>query len=208
MNPLVEPKLPSQLIRNIIGNKQGNFTVEDLFNTFGTQSFGLMFIIMALPLTIPLPPLVGFIPAGLICIWAGQRALGATELWLPRVIARLKVSPNIINNIESKAIPLCEKLEKKFFKNRSGNRLKESEIRLASFTVVFLSILIMLPTPGLNSIPALITIIMGLTILNNNRRLLWINISCSLLAIGFIGSTLYVGVEALLEQIDGFIQRY
>jgi hypothetical protein len=163
---------------------------------------------MALPLTIPLPPLIGFIPAGLICTWALQRALGITQLWLPRTIAQKKVSQNIIDSIENKALPLCEKLEKRFFKSKQLNRLKESEIRLASIAVVFLSMLIMLPTPFLNSIPAVIIIIMGLTILSNNRRLLWINMSFSLLALVFIGSTLYVGLEALIEEVNGFIQSY
>ncbi|NLO22291.1 MAG: exopolysaccharide biosynthesis protein, partial [Syntrophomonadaceae bacterium] len=68
--------------------------------------------------------------------------------------------------------------------------------------------LIMLPTPFLNSIPAVIIIIMGLTILSSNRRLLWINMSFSLLALGFIGSTLYVGLDALVEEINGFIKSY
>jgi hypothetical protein len=208
MNPGLEPILPSQLIRKVINTRGADFTVRDLFKTFGSQSFGLIFIAMALPLTIPLPPLIGFIPAGLICTWALQRALGITQLWLPRTIAQKKVSQNIIDSIENKALPLCEKLEKRFFKSKQLNRLKESEIRLASIAVVFLSMLIMLPTPFLNSIPAVIIIIMGLTILSNNRRLLWINMSFSLLALVFIGSTLYVGLEALIEEVNGFIQSY
>ncbi len=208
MNRLLEPKLPSQFIRTVISKKEADFTVEDLFNIIGSQSFGLMFIVMALPLTIPLPPLIGFIPAGLLCIWACQRAWGSSQLWLPKAIGKKKVSQNIINNIESKALPLCEKLESKLLKKRPGNRLKESEIRLASIAVVFLSMLIMLPTPFLNSIPAVIIIIMGLTILSSNRRLLWINMSFSLLALGFIGSTLYVGLDALVEEINGFIKSY
>jgi hypothetical protein len=207
MNCLLEPRLPSQLIRDIIRNKKGNFTVEDLFRTFGSQSFGLMFIVMALPLTIPLPPGIGFIPASLLCIWAFQRALGGTQLWLPKAIGKRKVSQTIIDKIETKALPLCEKLEGWFFKNRQLSSLKETEIRLASLAVVLLSMLIMLPTPFLNSIPAVIIILMGLTILNNNRRLLWINMSFSLLALGVIGSTLYLGSEVLLEGIEEFIKE-
>ena len=144
----------------------------------------------------------GFICTGL------QRALEINQLWLHRTIAQKKVSQNIIDSIENKALPLCEKLEKRFLKSKQLNRLKESEIRLASIAVVFLSMLIMLPTPFLNSIPAVIIIIMGLTILSNNRRLLWINMSFSLLALVFIGSTLYVGLEALIEEVNGFIQSY
>ena len=58
MNPGLEPILPSQLIRKVINTRGADFTVRDLFKTFGSQSFGLIFIAMALPLTIPLPPLL------------------------------------------------------------------------------------------------------------------------------------------------------
>jgi hypothetical protein len=40
--------------------------------------------------------------------------------------------------------------------------------------------------------------------INNNRKLLWINMSLGLLALFFIGSTLYVGAEALFEEIDEY----
>ncbi|MGI5912606.1 MAG: exopolysaccharide biosynthesis protein [Syntrophomonadaceae bacterium] len=199
MRSLSENKTPSQLIREAIGNKDSNLTIEDLINSFGSQSFGFMYIIMALPIIIPLPPGIGFIPAALLCIWALQRVLGKTCLWLPKVFSKLEISPKIINKIEVKALPFCEKLEKLFFNSRQTNMLKEVEIRLASLAVVFMSILIMLPTPFLNSIPAVIIILMGLTILNRNRKLLWLNMSFSLLALGFIGSTLYAGLDILFE---------
>ena len=194
-------ELPSQLIRSIILKNQGNYTVRDLFYTLGSQSFGLMFIVMGLFLTIPLPPGIGFIPASLLCIWSFQRALGGTQLWLPKIIAQKKVSPAITEKIETRALPLFEKVENWFFKFRYMKRLKETEIRLASLAVILLSLLIMLPTPFLNSIPAVIIVLMGLTIMSSNRRLLWVNMSFSILVIGFIGSTLYLGSEVILKEI-------
>ncbi|TYO92327.1 exopolysaccharide biosynthesis protein [Desulfallas thermosapovorans] len=200
-------KPPSQIIRDTIGKKKCTLTVEDLINALGSQSFGLMFIVMALPLTIPLPPGIGFIPAFLLCVWSFQRMLGKTTLWVPKAIGKREISQSLIIKIDAKAIPLCERLERYFFNCSQPNPLKETEIRLASLTVVFMSILIMLPTPFLNVIPAIITILMGLTILNSNRRLLWINMSFGLLALGFIGSTLYVGSELLLDEIGDFLQE-
>ena len=201
MSCLSNHKLPSQLIRDAIGNKDHAVKVEDLVNAYGSQSFGLLFIIMALPLTIPLPPGIGFIPAALLCIWSVQRSFGGTNLWLPKAIGKWELSEKFINKIEIKALPLCERLEKRFLSRRKTKMLNEVEIRLASLIVAFQSILIMLPTPFLNTIPAVITILTGLTILNNNRKLLWINISFGLLALFFIGSTLYVGAQTLFEEI-------
>ena len=204
MSYLSNDKPPSQLIRDAINKKDYKLKVEDFINAYGSQSFGLMFIILALPITVPLPPGVGFIPAALLCIWAIQRSLGKTVLWLPQFIGKWELSDNLIKKIEEKALPLCERLEDKFFYTSQARSLNEIEIRLASIVVTLQSILIMLPTPFLNSIPAVITIIMGLTILNNNRKLLWINMSLGLLALFFIGSTLYVGAEALFEEIDEY----
>lgn len=206
MSYLSDNKAPSQLIRDAIGNKDYNLKVEDLINAYGSQSFGLVFIVMALPLTVPLPPGVGFIPAALLCIWAIQRSIGGTFLWLPKVIGKHELSEKFIKKIEIKALPLCERLEKKFlYSSQKTRELSEMELRLASIVVAFQSILIMLPTPFLNTIPAVITILMGLTILNNNRKLLWINMSFGLLALFFIGSTLYVGAEVLFEEISDYL---
>lgn len=190
---------PSQLIREAIANKEQAFKVEDLIKAFGSQSFGLVFIVVALPLTIPLPPGVGFIPAGLLCVWALQRALGGTFLWLPKAIGRRELSEKFIMKIETKALPLCERLEKKFLNSNQPGRLSEAEIRAASMVIAFFSILIMLPTPFLNSLFALVIILMGLTVLNSNRRLLWINMSIGLLALLLLG---YVGSEVLVEIAD------
>src|SRR5690554_54394 len=200
------PKPPSQIIRAMLGEKEHTPTVEGLINAFGSQSFGLMFIVMALPLTVPLPPGLGFIPAALLCTWAFQRLLGQNSLWIPKIIGKREISRSVIDKIEVKAIPLCERLEKRFFSHSQQDSLKETEIRLASLAVVFMSLLIMLPTPFLNFIPAVITILIGPIIISNNRRLLWVNISFSLLALGYIGSTLYVESELLQNRIDGFLQ--
>lgn len=205
MSCLSGPKPLSQVIRDTIGKKECILTVEDLINVFGSQSLGLMYIVMALPLTIPLPPGIGFIPSALLCVWALQRTLGGTLLWLPKVIGKRKISQEIIMKIEAKTLPLCERLERFLPNSNQTSMLNELEIRLASVVVVFMSILIMLPS-FLNTIPAVIIILMGLTILNSNRKLLWINMSFGLLAFGFIGSTLYVGSVLLFEEISNLLK--
>lgn len=200
MSYMPENQMPSQLIRDVIGKSDHPLKVEDIINALGSQSFGLIFIVMALPLTIPLPPGIGFIPAALLLVWAVQRALGGNHLWLPKAVGRRKLSQKFINKIDNKALPLCERLEKKFLNSRP-EQLSEAEIRLASLVVALQSILIMLPTPFLNSLWAIITLLMGLTILNRNRKFLWLNMSVGLLAVFAFGSTLYAGSEALLEEL-------
>ncbi len=202
---LLESKPPSRLISDIISQKGGGIRVEDLIEAFGSQGFGLMFIIIALPLTVPLPPGVGFIPSVLLLVWAFQRAMGGTRIWLPKFIGRKVISREIIEKIENKAIPLCRKLEGYIMTGKQTTALKEAEIRLASLAVVLLSLFIMLPS-FLNSLPAIVVILIGLTLLNGNRKLLWINMSVSILAMGLLGSTIYVGSEALLREIRDYLQ--
>lgn len=207
MGMLLRAKPPSQIIRDTMANSVTNITVGDIIYALGSHSFGLLFIVIALPLIIPLPPGIGFIPALLLLVLALQRALGRSRLWFPKAISRRKVSPKILQKIDTKALPLYEKVERYCSKkNRETSDLYEMEIRLASMVVVLMSALMMLPTPFLNTIPAIITIIMGLAILNSNRRILWINMIFGVLALGLIGSTIFVGAELLLEEINDFIE--
>lgn len=208
MSCLIGSEPPSQIIRSAMASKIYILRVEDLINAFGSHSFGLLFILIALPLLIPLPPGLGFIPATLLCILALQRVFGRSHLWFPKIIGRQRVSPKTIRKIETRALPVFERLEGYCSNRNQISVLKELEMRLASIVVVLMSSLMMLPTPFLNTIPAIITIIMGLGILNNNRRILWINMFVGFLALGLIGSTLYVGAEFLLEEISELIDMH
>lgn len=129
-------------------------------------------------------------------------------MWVPKAIGKREISQALIRKIDAKALPFCERLERYFLKLNCSQQkvLNEPEMRLASLVVVLMSMLIMLPTPFLNTIPAVITILIGLTILNSNRRLLWINMSFGLLALAFIGSTLHAGSEFLYEEINDFLE--
>lgn len=83
-----ETQPPSQLIRDAIRNTDHSLKVEDIIRALGSQSFGLIFVVMALPMLVPLPPGIAFIPAALLLIWSVQRALGGTYVWLPKELAR------------------------------------------------------------------------------------------------------------------------
>jgi hypothetical protein len=198
-------KLPSQVIREKMNTADTNLTINSLVNAFGNQGFGFMFVVMGLPVTIPLPPGVGVIPAAFLFIWSLQKTLGRKNLWIPKWLGEKAISPKVINNILSKALPLCERLENITHINKRNNFLSEQEICLGSLIVVIMSLLIALPTPFLNTIPAIITILIGLALISSNRGLLWVNMGLGVLATLFIGFTIYLGIEALLDEIVDFI---
>ena len=130
MNPGLEPILPSQLIRKVINTRGADFTVRDLFKTFGSQSFGLIFIAMALPLTIPLPPLLDLFQRVLFVLRL-CKSIRITQLWLPGPLPKRRYHRILLIVLKTKPCP-CAKNWKKVFKSKQLNRLKESEIRLAS----------------------------------------------------------------------------
>lgn len=191
---------PSQVIRDAIHRDDiTGVSVETLLHAFGRQSFGFIFVLMGLPMIVPLPPGVGFLPALLITIWALQGVFGQGKLWLPKFIGKRMISPAFLRKVEHRALPVCEKLERRYCFDSQTPVIRLLETRIATLMVAAMGLLIMLPTPFMNLIPAAIILSMGLAILGQNRKLLWLNISLGVIAAGFIGSTVYVGLELLLD---------
>lgn len=197
MHSPVFPRSPSEIIRRIVVDGESQLTLHSLLSSLGSQGFGFMFVVVALPVVVPLPPGVGLIPALLLLVWSLQRFFGQTSLWLPQWLGRRRVSPRLRTKIEQRGLPMCQRLERLCRSGRQRPFLREQEIRFASLTVAVMSLLISLPTPFLNTIPAIITILIGLSLLSGNRRLLWVNITLGLLTTVLLGSMLYMGIDLL-----------
>ncbi len=198
MNSPLFPRSPSEIIGSIIGDTERQLTVNSLVSALGSQGFGFMFVVVALPVVVPLPPGVGLIPALLLLVWSLQRFFGQTSLWLPQWLGHRSLTPSLRAKIVQRGLPICQRLEGLCRCTNELPFLREQEIRFACLTVAVMSLLIGLPTPFLNTIPAVITILIGLSLLSGNRRLLWVNISLGLLTTFLLGSTLYVGIDMLL----------
>jgi hypothetical protein len=152
----------SDLLRTLCEGEPGPVRVRDIVDQFGHRAFGAVLFIFAVPNCLPLPPGSSFFLGAPLVIFAPQLAIGARRPWLPRFVAGRTIERATLDKAFSKVIPTLERLEKllaprlEFVFGPIGDRL----IGLICFV---LSLVLILPIPGGNMLPALAISIFALS---------------------------------------------
>ncbi len=208
-NYSVISKPVSQQITELLATHDNNtLTLDNLLRSMDQHGFGLLLVISALPVLIPLPPGLGAIPGLLIIFWSLQRLFRRQVPWIPARLGRLRLNPKFIGLITAKALPALSRLETRLGLKSFQHAPSEWEQKATCVVLTFMGLLILLPTPFLNTIPALIVMLLGLALINQNRRLLWISNILGIIMLGIIYSGISLGAELIIEELDELSQEF
>ncbi len=192
----------SQLLRQQLAVRTTTtLTIGEFLQSVNEQGFGLLLIAFALPVLVPLPPGLGAIPGIILMMWGLQRLLGRHTPWLPQRIQARELTPGMTQLLETRAIPVLERMERVLPKGRGRREPREWESRVAAFVVILMGFLIVLPTPFLNTIPAMIIIGIGLSYVNHHRILMWTSVVTGSIVFAVLLVTVVLGGEMLLDEI-------
>lgn len=160
----------SEKIADLLGShqKQG-LTLGQLLDKMDQQGIGFMMAVLALPLLLPLPPGVAA-PAGiLLLIWSVQRLFGMHLPWCPVFLRRKTLSSKTVHLLTKKGIPIIRKLER--YTGGSVLPVHELTTKAACLVVVVMAVLIIMPTPFINPLFAVIVLLLGLGLAYLNVKL-------------------------------------
>lgn len=148
--------------------KGDTITVDDLKKALSGRSYGVLLLVLALPNLLPIPAPGLSAALGLpLCIITLQWMLGKESPWFPRFVAKRKIKTAQLKRIITRAIPYIEKLEWVL-----KPRLQFFTAPPASYAIAFicvaLSILIMLPVPFGNALPALVICFFALALIQHD----------------------------------------
>ncbi len=161
-------------------------------------------MIFALPVLVPLPPGLGAIPGVFIMFWALQRLMGRATPWIPLQLAAKPLSQSLINIVTTRGLPALERLEKIFGKPRSGTQPSECEQKISCLVAIGMGFLILLPTPFLNTLPAIVVMLIGFSLINQNRRLLWASNLLGIVLFALIYSGISFGRDFIIDEFEDF----
>jgi hypothetical protein len=129
-------------------------TVAEILRETAERGFSLIIGFLVLPFLFPMPPgLSGVMGAG--CFFLGmQMALGRTSPWLPSSVARFQfpraLSQQLLKNVR-RILILLEKIMRPRWQPIANNPYTW---KINGFCIAWLSILLMLPIPFTNPLPA------------------------------------------------------
>jgi hypothetical protein len=166
----------SELLQQFLEQHQDDeVRLRELFDLMGDRAFGSTLLICALPEALPLP-IVGIsaLVAMPLMLVSGQLAIGFEKPWLPDLIIDRPFKKEHCEQVIFAAIPFLEKLEY-FFEPRWPFFTSPEAERGVGVLLLFLSIIIALPIPFGNMLPAIIIVLICLGLIEKDGLIIAIS---------------------------------
>jgi hypothetical protein len=190
-------------------------TLASVLELAGERTFGFLFVLLALPSALPIPAAGYSVPFGIVMLLLSvQLIVGAKTPWLPSRIMHRPIAIKRVQGFVKSGIPWMQKIER-VSKPRltpvCTSRVGRVFIGLA---IALMSISMMIPIPGTNTLPAMGIFVTGFGLLDDDGAislagmllcLCGVTLTLSILyALSVGGSSLYdwlrVGFKSLMGK--------
>ncbi len=128
-------------------------SVADIFQAMGDRAFGALILIFAVPNIVPTPPGTSALTGTPLVFLAAQLMLGQNP-WLPRIIADRSMTRQDFAAIITRVTPWLAKAER-MLRPRLGFLVYPPAEYLIGFVCLLLAVILALPVPLGNILPAI-----------------------------------------------------
>ncbi|MBE9033524.1 exopolysaccharide biosynthesis protein [filamentous cyanobacterium LEGE 11480] len=186
-------------------------TLANLLELAGERTFGFLFVLLALPSALPVPAPGYSIPFGIaMLLLAGQLIIGRDEPWFPQKWRHHGFEVATVQKLMKAGLPWLKRIEA-ISRPRMTSVCHSLPGRIViGCTIALMSLSMMIPIPGTNTIPAMGIFVTGFGLLDDDGAIslgglllcgvgLAVSISI-LLAIAFGGSSLIDMAKAALGR--------
>ena len=182
--------------------------ISELFNHLGSKGFGIILVFLSLPSALPVPAPGYSTPFGIaIILIAFQILIGKDALKTPKSIQNIEFQPKLVQKILVFAIACLKKIEP-FIKPRLLKFQSKQMRPLIAINLILLAILMILPIPLTNTLPAMVICLLGISICESDGLLTLISIILSLFALAIYAFIIFAiiafGPEAI-QSISNWI---
>jgi hypothetical protein len=160
----------SDMLQGVVNNHQSDrVSFADLKTALHERGFGLLMLIFALPISLPLPlpPGATFLPALPLILFSVQMIMGMDSPWLPKYIGEKSLKRTTLAFIIEKAAPYLKKIER-HLKPRFSFASSRTGEKIIGLAALIFSICIMIPLPFTQMVPAMGISIMSLGLLSKD----------------------------------------
>ncbi len=171
-------------------------SVADIFQAMGDRAFGALILIFALPNVIPSPPGTSALTGAPLVFLSAQLMLGQSP-WLPKIIANRSIARSDFSAVVRRVSPWLARGER-MLRPRLGFLIHPPAEYLTGFLCLILSIILMLPIPLGNILPAIAICLFSFGILERDGL-------CVLLGMVMFAISVTVVAGVLFALIKGVI---
>lgn len=197
----------SEFLDHVIKAKTSNrISIDELKISLHERGFGILLIIFALPMSIPIPYVPGittFFACPLVFL-SLQMMLGFEFPWLPKWLSKQSIKRSTLRVILTKSSPILKKVEK-LLKPRLLSFSSVSATKIIGFLSFLSALSIALPFPFTNFIPALSIVIMSLGLLSKDGITIAFGTILTIIGLVFTVAVLSFGVQLVIKIINSIL---
>lgn len=187
----------TQVIEDVVNRASTDrILVHDLVEAMQTIGFGLVIMIFAFGIIIPLPPPFPSIIAIPLVIFSSQMMLGLSAPKLPKRFANLTVKRSVVAMLVQRSAPYIRKIER-ILRPRLSFMLSTTAERIIGFFILLFSSFIVTPLPLSNFIPGVGILIISFGLLGKDGLVVICGIITGLIGMAISIAAIFLGVEAL-----------
>ncbi len=151
----------SEILDGIAGTRRKTVSVQDVLEAFGDRAFGALMFVFAAPVALPMPPGISAILGAPLLFITAQLMVGRRTLWLPKVLVERSMTRADFAALMDKLQPYLAWLERRL-RPRLTFLYNPWLDRLIGLICLILAIIVFLPIPFGNMLPALAIAAFGL----------------------------------------------
>jgi hypothetical protein len=205
--PHEERRLSVILAALVADSTRERIGIGELVAAMQDRAFGVLMFIFAIPNVLPTPPGVSSVLGAPLLLLSLQLTLGKPAPWLPKFIARRSLPAAEFGAVVKRVVPWIARAER-LLKPRLGLLARPPAERLIGFVCLLLAIVLFLPIPLGNMLPALAISIFSLAILERDGVAVLIGYVLSAVSVFVVAGVVYALVVSaifLLKNAVGWL---
>ena len=183
--------------------------LADILQLAGERTFGFLFVLLSVPSALPLPAAGYSTPFAIVMFMlALQLMTGATKPWLPARMLNSSMALTKVQWFLKAAMPWLQRMEvvcRPRLTFICTGRLGRAAIGLA---VALMSIFMMMPIPGTNTVPSLGVLTAGFGLLDDDGAITLAGLVICVLGFAFSGSILIalsMGAPTVVDSLKQWL---
>ncbi|SEM59477.1 Uncharacterized conserved protein [Gemmobacter aquatilis] len=200
--PALPPKVPrfSGLLRQIAeAHEDERMTVGDLLRAMEGRASAALLFIFAFPNILPSPPGLAAV-LGLPLIYLSTQMMMGRDPWLPQFIAGRSMSREAFRNVVLRAAPVLDRAER-LLRQRWWPLVTPAMVRVMGFVCLLLALLLSLPVPLGNLMPATAICVIALALLERDGVWITLGLGMTVAAFGWVGGIGYGLIKSAIYVV-------
>lgn len=195
--PLRMPRRFSELLEDLARDHTGErLTVGDLLRAMEGRAIAALLFIFAFPNILPSPPGLAAV-LGLPLVYLSFQLMLGRDPWLPRFISDRSMSTEAFRIIVARATPILNRAER-MLKQRWWPLVSPGMERVLGFVCLALAVLLSLPVPLGNLLPAAAVCIIALAMLERDGLWVALGLAATVGAFVWVGGIAYGLVKSAI----------